>query len=192
LQNSSTPLGRAEIGDGIMGEPTRTLKQKAYQGLKEYIAISLYLWLVFSLFVLYRAVLLSERISIVAHGEALINALALGKVMLVAQELHFAEKFKDKPLIYATLFKSVAFALILGCFKVLEEICISLFHGKSAGQSIAEAVGGGTLYGILAMTAILAVLLIPFFAFTELRGIFGREKLTGLFFTTSRLSSEPS
>jgi len=174
-----------------MGEPTRTLKQKAYQGLKEYIAISCYLWLVFGLFVLYRSVLLSERISVVAHGEALINALALGKVMLVAQELHFAEKFKDKPLIYATLFKSVAFALILGCFKILEEICIGLYHGKSAGQSIAE-VGGGTLYGILAMTAILAVLLIPFFAFTELRGIFGKEKLAGLFFTSGHLPSEAS
>jgi len=174
-----------------MGEPTRTLKQKAYQGLKEYIAISCYLWLVFGLFVLYRSVLLSERISVVAHGEALINALALGKVMLVAQELHFAEKFKDKPLIYATLFKSVAFALILGCFKILEEICIGLYHGKSAGQSIAE-VGGGTLYGILAMTAILAVLLIPFFAFTELRGIFGKEKLAGLFFTSGRLPNESS
>jgi hypothetical protein len=174
-----------------MGEPTRTLKQKAYQGLKDYIAISFYLWLVFSLFVLYRAVLLSERISIVAHGEALINALALGKVMLVAQELHFAEKFKDKPLIYATLFKSVAFALILGCFKILEEICVGLFHRKSAGQSIAE-VGGGTLNGILAMMAILAVLLVPFFAFTELRGIFGREKLAGLFFATRHLPRESS
>ena len=72
-----------------MDEPKRTLKQKAYHGLKEYLVISCYLWLVFSLFVIYRAVLLSEGISIVAHGEALINALALGKVMLVAQELDF-------------------------------------------------------------------------------------------------------
>ena len=174
-----------------MGEPNRTLKQKAYQGLKEYLAISGYLWLVFSLFVLYRAVLLSERISIVAHGEALINALALGKVMLFAQELHFAENLKGKPLIYSTLFKSVAFAAVLGCFKIVEQICVGLFHGKSAGQSIAE-VAGGTLNGIIAMTAILAVLLVPFFAFTELRNIFGKEKLAGLFFGSSPTSSEPS
>jgi hypothetical protein len=174
-----------------MDEPKRTLKQKAYQGLKEYLVISGYLWLVFSLFVIYRAVLLSERISIVAHGEALINALALGKVMLVARELHFAENFKGKPLIYPTLFKSVAFAVILGCFKIVEEICIGLFHGKSAELSIAE-IAGGTLNGIIAMTAILAVLLVPFFAFTELRDIFGKEKLAGLFFTSGRLPSESS
>jgi hypothetical protein len=61
-----------------MDEPKRTLKQKAYQGLKEYLAISCYLWLVFGLFVIYKSVLLSERISVVAHGEALINVLALG------------------------------------------------------------------------------------------------------------------
>jgi hypothetical protein len=174
-----------------MDEPKRTLKQRAYQGLKEYLVISGYLWLVFSLFVIYRAVLLSERISIVAHGEALINALALGKVMLVARELHFAENFKGKPLIYPTLFKSVAFAVILGCFKIVEEICIGLFHGKSAELSIAE-IAGGTLNGIIAMTAILAVLLVPFFAFTELRDIFGKEKLAGLFFTSGRLPSESS
>ena len=172
-----------------MDEPKRTLKQKAYQGLKEYLVISCYLWLVFGLFVIYRAVLLSERISIVAHGEALINGLALGKVMLVARELHFAENFKGKPLIYSTLFKSVAFAAVLGCFKIVEEICIGVFHGKSAGQSIAE-IAGGTLNGIIAMTAILAVLLVPFFAFTELRDIFGKEKLAGLFFTSGRLPSE--
>lgn len=174
-----------------MGEPTRTLKQKAYQGLKEYIAISLYLWLVFGLFVLYRAVLLSERISIVAHGEALITALALGKVMLVARELHFAEKFKDKPLIYATLFKSAAFSVVLGCFKVLEEIGVGLYHGRTASQSIRD-VGGGTLNGILALMAILAVLLIPFFGFTELREVFGKEKLYGVFFTSGHRPGESS
>jgi hypothetical protein len=174
-----------------MDEPKRTLKQKAYQGLKEYLVISGYLWLVFSLFVIYRAVLLSERISIVAHGEALLNALALGKVMLVAQELHFAEKLKGKPLIYPTLFKSVAFALVLGCFKIVEEICIGLFHGKSAGRSVAE-VAGGTLNGILAMMAILAVLLVPFFAFTALRDILGKDKLAGLFFTSGHLPNESS
>jgi hypothetical protein len=55
-----------------MAEPNRTLKQKAYQALKEYRAISCYLWLVFSLFVIYKSVLASEgHISYVAHGERL-------------------------------------------------------------------------------------------------------------------------
>ena len=174
-----------------MAEPNRTLKQKAYQGLKDYLAISCYLWLVFGLFVLYRAVLLSERISIVAHGEALVNALALGKVMLVAQELHFAEQLKGKPLIYPTLFKSAAFAVVLGCFKILEEFGVGLYHGKTAAQSLTD-LGGGTLNGILTLTAILAVLLVPFFAFTEIRDVFGKERLTKLFFSAGRPPDETS
>src|SRR5271169_1014742 len=128
-----------------MDEPKRTFKQKAYQGLKEYLAISLYLWLVFGLFVLYKAVLLSEQhFSLLAHGIALFNALALGKVMLIAQELHFAEHFKDEPLIYSTLFKSAAFALVLGLFKILEEAGVGWYHGKSFSESISE-IGGGSL-----------------------------------------------
>lgn len=165
-------------------EPRRTLKQKAYRELKEYLAISCYLWLVFGLFVLYKSVLLSEQhISFVAHGIALFNALALGKVMLVAWDLHFAEKFKDKPLIYPTLFKSAAFAIVLGCFKILEEAGVGWYHHKSFSQSIGD-IGGGTLEGILVLVLILAVLLIPFFAFTELRDIFEEGKLAKLFFAS--------
>jgi hypothetical protein len=165
-------------------EPKRTLKQKAYQGLKEYLAISLYLWLVFGLFVLYRSVLLSEQhFSLLAHGVALFNALALGKVMLVAQELHFADQLKDKPLIYSILFKSAAFALVLGFFKVLEEVGIGWYHGKSFSESIAE-LAGGRLEGILVFVLILAVLLIPFFGFAELRRIFGDYELRKLLFSS--------
>jgi len=172
-----------------MEAPKRTFKQKAYQGFKEYLGISLYLWLIFGLFVLYKAVLLSEQhFSLLAHGMALFNALALGKVMLVAQELHFAEHFKEKPLIYSTLFKSGAFALILGFFKVLEEAGVGWYHGKSFSDSISD-LAGGTLEGILVFILILAVLLIPFFAFTELRRIFGGDKLRNLFFTSRHLPS---
>jgi hypothetical protein len=174
-----------------MDEPKRTFKQKAYQGLKEYLAISLYLWLIFGLFVLYKSVLLSERLSLLAHGIALFNALALGKVMLVAQELHFAEHFKDEPLIYSTLFKSGAFALVLGLFKILEEAGIGWYHRKSFSESISE-IGGGTLEGILVFVLILAVLLIPFFGFSELRRIFGGDKLRRLFFTSRHLPDSTS
>jgi hypothetical protein len=173
-------------------EPKRTFKQKAYQGLKEYLAISLYLWLVFSLFVLYKSVLLPEQhFSLLAHGIALFNALALGKVMLVARELHFADQFKDKPLIYSTLFKSGAFALVLGLFKILEEAGIGWYRGESFSESIAD-LAGGTSEGILVFVLILAVLLIPFFAFGELRRVLGEDKLRTLLFTSRDLPSAPS
>lgn len=167
-----------------MNKSNRSLKQKAYEQLKEYLVITLYLWLVFGLFLLYKSALLSEHgFSLPAHGIALFNALALGKIMLVARDLHFADYFKEKPLIYPTLLKSVTFAVVLGCFKILEEVGVGWYHSKSFSESISK-IGGGTLGGILALMAILAVLLTPFFAFTELHQILGADKLVRLFFTS--------
>jgi hypothetical protein len=167
-----------------MNPPKPTLKQRAYHGLKEYLVIALYLWVVFGLFVLYESIILAKhQIDFAFHGLALINALALAKVMLVARELHFADYFKDAPLIIPTLFKSVAFAIILGCFKILELTLIGLFRGRSFGNSIAE-IGSGNLPEILILIALLAVVLIPFFGFTELRRVFGEDKLVKVFFTS--------
>jgi hypothetical protein len=167
-----------------MDAPNRTLKQKAAHELKEYLAISFYLWLVFAVLLFYKSVILAEQnISFVAHGLALLNALALAKVMLIAQQLHLAERFKEKPLIYPTLFKSAVFAVVLGCFKILEDTLIGWYHGSSFRESVV-GIGGGTLKGILSLMLLLAVLLIPFFGISELRRVLGEGKLADLFFTS--------
>ena len=166
-----------------MNAPKSTLKQKARQGLKNYLILACYLWVVFALFVLYRSIILSEyRIPFALHGFALVNALVLAKVILVAQEF-VGECLNDLPLIYTTVFKSVAFAVLLGCLKIIEETLRGLYRGLSYNESILVAVGGGTLTGALVFMAILAVVLIPFFAFTELGCVLGEEKLRTLLFT---------
>jgi hypothetical protein len=180
--------GTFQLGDNNMNATTSTLKQRAYQGIKEYLVISCYLCVVFSLFAIYKSVILAEHhIAIASQGFALLNGLALAKVMLVAQELHFADQLKAAPLIYPTLFKSATFAVLLGCFKILEETAVGLYHRQSFNESII-AIGGGTLRGTLSLMALLAVLLIPFFGFTELRRVFGEGKLERLFFTSRHLA----
>jgi len=161
----------------------RTLKQKAYHELKEFFGIALYLWVILALFQLYRSLLLSEEhISVVAHqGFAIINALALAKVLLVAKALHLGEWVDDWPLIYPTVLKSALFTIVLACFKILEDAGLGMYRGKSFQQSIAD-LGGGTLKGILCMSLILFVTLIPFFVITELQGVLGEGKLMQLFF----------
>jgi hypothetical protein len=131
-----------------MGTSSRTLKQIAYQQLKEFLAITLYLWIVFGLLVMFKSVILAEQhIPLVYHGFAIINALALAKVMLTAKDLHLGERFDEAPLIYPTLLKSALFTAVLACFKILEEAAVALYHGKSFQQSISD-LGGGTLNGI--------------------------------------------
>ena len=165
-----------------MSETKRTLKQKAVHEMREYLVMSFYLFVVFSLFVVYKSVILAEHhINFALHGFALFDALALAKVMLVAQELHLADQFRDAPLIYPTLLKSFLFTILLACFKIAEEAAVGMFHGKSFHESVA-VIGGGSWKGFLCLMLLLFVMLVPFFGFTELRRVFGADRLVGVFF----------
>ena len=174
-----------------METSSRTLKQKAYHEFKEFLLIALYLWVVFGLLLVYKSLILNEEhIDYVAHGVALINALVLAKFILIARALHLGGRADDAPLIYPTLLKSALFSLVLAACKILEEAAVGLYHGKSFSQSIAD-LGGGTLQGILTLTAILFVVLIPFFGFGELRRVLGEDKL-GQLFLHPRDASKPA
>jgi hypothetical protein len=159
----------------------KTLKQKAYHELKEYLVITLYLWLIFGLFVIYKSVILRENdIHLTEKGLALINALALGKIMLIAKAFNLGRRFDDAPLIYPTLFKSGIFAIILAIFKVLEELIVGYFRGETLSRSL-DSLAGGTMSGILTLTVIMFVVLIPFVAVGELGRVLGEGKLRETF-----------
>ncbi|HXW89569.1 MAG TPA: hypothetical protein VEK33_03400 [Terriglobales bacterium] len=164
-----------------MGTRGEALKQKAYREFKEYLVIVLYLWVVFGLFLLYKSVILNEQhFSYVARGIALIDALVLGKFILIARAFHLGDTAEDAPLIYPTLLKSALFSILLAGCKVLEDAAAGFFHGKSFSQSIA-GLGGGTLKGILTLTMLMFVMFIPFFGFGELERVLGEHKLAQLF-----------
>jgi len=174
-------------GEDAMGKPSRTLKQIAYQQLKELAAIALYLWVVFGLLVMFKSVILAEQhIPFAYHGFAIINALALAKVMLTAKDLHLGERFDEAPLIYPTLFKSALFTVVLACFKILEDASIGLYHGQSFQKSIAD-LGGGTWTAVLTYALLLFVVLIPFVGYGELQRVLGRGRLEQIFFGPRRL-----
>lgn len=165
-----------------------TLKQKVYRGFKDYILITLYLWVIFALFDTYKSVLVAEyHIGLVAQSFALINALALAKIALVAKEMKLDERLrpKGKPLVYPTLLNAAGFALLMAFFKVLEEAGVGMYHHRSITQSISEI--GGTWKGLACLTGIFFVMLIPFCAFTELELVLGERKLRHFFFGENRL-----
>ena len=175
-----------------MRTTSETLKEKAYLELKEFLIIALYVFVVFVLFLVYKSVILNEEhFSYLAHGIALINALVLGKFVLIARALHLGNRSDDAPLIYPTLLKSALFSIVLAACKILEDVAVGFYHGKNFPQSVGE-LGGGTLKGILTLTAILFVLLIPFFAFGELQRVMGKGKLAQLFFRPREVSKLPA
>jgi len=161
--------------------------------MREYLVMSFYLFVVFSMFLSYKSVILADHHIAFAprgFGFALINALALAKVMLVAQELHLGDWFRDAPLIYPTVLKSFVFTIVLACFTIAEDVAVGVFHGRSFHESIAH-VGGRSWNELLCVIGLLFVVLIPFFGFTELRRVFGEERLVGVFFRPRHLLNLP-
>ena len=112
-------------------------------------------------------------------GFALVNALIIGKVILIGQALHVGEQLSEKRLIYSVLFKSASFALLVVCFDIVEDVIVGLIHGKSLVASIPPLGGGGLegkiLYGFMAF-----IVLIPFFLYAEVQEVIGPEKLHSL------------
>jgi hypothetical protein len=68
---------------------------------------------------------------------------------------------------------------LLVCFNVVEEVIVGLIHGKSIAASIPQ-LGGGGLEGMILVGIMAFVVLLPFFLFTELERILGKDSLYSL------------
>ena len=170
-------------GEGTLHERKPGLKQRVFDEVVKFLAIAFYLWVVFGVFALHEWVVSAkDHIDYHFYGFAFMNALILGKVMLVAEDLHFADWFKDRPLVYPILYKAVAFSILFLVFDVVEEVLVGVFKGKTIAQSI-PSIGGGTLSGVFFVGIILAVALSPFFAFREIGRVVGERELHSLMFT---------
>ena len=76
-----------------------------------------------------------SHITVWEKGFALLNAFALGKIVLIARAFHLGESYDDAPLIYPTLFKSALFSIVLACFKILEEALSATFTTKRSNKA---------------------------------------------------------
>jgi hypothetical protein len=125
------------IGEGTPHERTRDLKERVLDEIIKFLGIAFYLWIMFGMFALHESVVSAkDHLDYHFYGFALFSALILGKVMLVAEDLHFADWFKNRPLIYPILCKAVAFSVLFLVFDVVEEVLVGIFKGKTIGESI--------------------------------------------------------
>src|SRR5260370_25241952 len=143
------------------------LKQRVLDEVIKFLAIAFYLWVMFGVFALHESVVSAkDHIEYHFYGFALVNALILGKVMLVAEDLHFADWFKNRPLIYPILCRAVAFSILFLVFDVVEVVLVGVFKVKTIGGSIPR-IGGGSPIGVFLVGVILAAAFIPRFAFMQ-------------------------
>jgi hypothetical protein len=153
----------------------------ATQEVKKLLVIVLYLWVIFGIYVLCETVVLAKQhVNFLSHGFALINALVLSKVLLLAEDANFANRFQHGPLIIPVLFKAFAFAVLLVAAHVGESLLVGLWHHETFSKSI-PPVGGGTLRGFICVVALMFIALVPFFAFREVGRVIGPQRLWNLF-----------
>ncbi len=145
--------------------------------------IVLYLWLLFGLFALHE-MLIRRRLGlgVQIEGFAIINALVLGKVMLVAEDFHFGAGREGKPLIYPILRQAALFALLFMAFHVLERAVVGLIRDAAPASGLTD-IGGGGLADLLTVAAILFVALVPYFAFRNITRALGWPLMRTLLFT---------
>jgi len=160
-----------------------TLKQRAAKEVLEFLAIVLYLWVMFGVFALHESLVLEKNhINYRFYGFALVNSLVFGKVMLIALDLRFGDWLKDRPLVYPIVLKAVAFAILFLAFHVMEEAVVALMRGRDIASGIAN-IGGGGLSGVSLVALIIAVGLVPFFFFKEIGRVLGEPELRSMLFT---------
>ena len=89
-----------------------------------------YLAIVFAAFMWYRRLILaSYDIAYTNYWVAVIEALILGKVIMIGGIFRLGRSLEDKPLIYSSLYKTVVFSLFCAAFTVAEHTVVGLWKG---------------------------------------------------------------
>src|SRR5271154_2972255 len=116
-----------------------SLKTRALDELRQYAVITVYLWLLFAVFSLYRRMILEEHgISAWGQSLAIVNALVFAKVILIAQALNLEAGLRKYPRIYIVLGNAVLFTIVLVAFHVFEDGIKAWFEGRALATSIAD------------------------------------------------------
>ena len=159
-----------------------TVRARLAKELKQYAAISLYLYVCFGALLFYKSAILgADGIAYAPYGLATVKALILGKFMLVLHAMRIGEGQGGRPLIQVILCQSLVFLAVLVALTYVEEMASGLVHGRPVGEAIA-AVGGGTWMGIVATAFLLWLILVPYFAWRQIDAALGPGRLRGLLF----------
>ncbi|WP_433967005.1 hypothetical protein [Tunturiibacter gelidiferens] len=153
--------------------------QKVKHELIEFWIIAFYLMFFFCALVAYTTLLLKKydvNDDALNYGFAVVNALVIGKVILIGEMMRVGRGYEKRPLYQSVLLKSIVFAVLVLVFHILEETVKRVIAGKPFGTvwhnlHVEDLVG---------RALVIFCAFIPLFAFRELRRVLGQEKLYAL------------
>ncbi len=158
------------------------LREKALEEFKAFAALSLYLYVCLGAVMLFKSAVLREAgISYTVWGIALVKAMVLAKFMLIGRMMHVGKRYRDKPLIWPTLYHSLTFLVLLLILTTIEELIVGLINRRAMAESLTHVVGPTFFQGI-AVCFIMFLILVPYSAFTCLGDVLGEREVFRLFF----------
>jgi hypothetical protein len=160
------------------------LREKAVSEFKELAVLSLYLYFCLGAVVLFKSATLREAgIGYTVWGIAAVKALLLAKFILVGRAMHMGKRFRDRALIWPTLYHSLVFLILLLVLTTLEELFVGLIHHRALADSLAHVVGSTFLQGF-SVCLIMFLILVPYSAFVCLGEVLGKREVARLFFVS--------
>jgi len=155
----------------------KNLKERARHELHSYAVITVYVWTILSLLRLHETLLAdSYHVGLQAHGLAIVNALILGKVVLIAEALRVGDRTAERAPAFAILIKSVFFALAILLFHAAEHLVTELWHGAALNVDLLM-VDAAQARQSLIMAAIMMIALMPYFLIKEIERRTGEADL---------------
>jgi hypothetical protein len=156
-----------------------SLKQKAMHEFRDYVVISLYLAFFFCALVTYTMLLLKgHNDSSLSYAFALINALVIGKVILIGEMTHFGRELEQRPLYLSAVYRAFMFCLLVLAVHFVEEFIRRIIHGGAPGSVLREI----RIDDLIGRSIVVFCTFIPLFAFIELRMALGEDKFNALVF----------
>ena len=165
-----------------MHEEKLGIKARLLAELKTMFTVFLYLAALLGAFTTYRRLILGTyEISYLHYGYSIIEALVLSKVVVFGSALGLGERFKHRPLIYPTLYKTLSFSILVLVFTLVEHLVMGLIHRQTLSVIIDEILNK-KIGEILASVLVILVAFVPMFAIWETGRALGDKKLYDLFF----------
>jgi hypothetical protein len=143
------------------GRANASLSERLTGELREFIVVAIYLYIYFTALAFLKAsILKAEGIAFAPFAFAAIKALICAKFILVGRMLHIGERLKTLPLIWPTLYKSLAFLVLLLVLNAIEEVVVGLIHHRSIAASIGTIAGSTDQ--LIAKSFVGMLVLVPF------------------------------
>ena len=154
------------------------LRSRLVHELVSFAGVAIYLWIILLMLKLHEIVVLKQHglVTQDAHP-AIVQALILGKVVLLAEMLRLGRRIGTPSPAIDIVWKAALFAVALLLFEIGEHAALAYWHGTSVYLAVSDA---DTIGKVSTRIAIMTIALLPYFVYKEAQKQHGSLSLLSL------------